>query len=270
MMKRCFVAAALGVAALALPARAQITVVGVGVEERQARPGETYSGTLRLRNEGGEAAEARLYLTDYAFSADGSTTYGAAGSAPRSNARWVTFTPSHVRVPAGGEATVGYTVAVPAGGALSGSYWSMLMVEGIAPGAPESATAPRGPRTEMGVRTTLRYGVQLATTLSGSGARRADFRGTRALGAAGGEKRIELDLVNSGEVAYRPELRIELFDEAGNAAGTFTSRRGLLYPGTSLRQVFELGALPAGSYQALVTADTGGDEVFGAQYRLKL
>jgi hypothetical protein len=267
-MKRAATIAFLFLAAAALPARAQISVVGAGVEERQARAGESYSGTVRLRNDGAEAAEARLYLTDYAFAADGSTRYGPAGSSPRSNAGWVTFTPSHVRIAPGTEATVGYTVTVPAG-EKAGTFWSMLMVEGIARGAPEStAVAARGTRAEMGVRPTIRYGVQIATTL-GAGERRADFAGTRAVGTEGG-KRIELDVVNSGEVAYRPELSIELYDESGAAVKTFSSRRGLLYPGTSLRQSFDLGALPAGTYQALVTADTGGDEVFGAQYRLKL
>ena len=45
-------------------------------------------------------------------------------------------------------------------------------------------------------------------------------------------------------------------------------------PGSRLRETgllrFDLGAIPAGEYQALVVADAGGDQVFGAQYHLKL
>jgi hypothetical protein len=81
---------------------------------------------------------------------------------------------------------------------------------------------------------------------------------------------LELEVANSGTLAYRPELRVELFDAAGNRAGTFSATRGLVYPGASIRQRFELGRLPAGDYQALVVGDSGGAEVFGAQYRLKL
>ncbi|HEV7587516.1 MAG TPA: hypothetical protein VGO40_05250 [Longimicrobium sp.] len=266
-MKRALVLS-LALAATAATARAQVTVVGGGVEEHPARPGETYSGTLRLRNEGRDAAEAKVYLRDYTFAADGSTRYGAPGSLPRSSARWISFSPSQVRIPAGGEATVGYTVRVPADAGLGGTFWSMLMVEGVAPGSAESTAAPAGARVRVGIQPSIRYGVQIATTLAGP-APRVSFSNAHAYAAARG-KVLEFDLANAGEVAYRPELRVELFDEAGHRVGSFSSRRGLLYPGTSLRQRFELGAVPAGTYQALVVADAGGDQVFGAQYRLKL
>jgi hypothetical protein len=253
-MIRRILSIALPLAALAAPATAQIAVLGNGIEERAAQPGETYSGTIRLRNEGRQTEEARVYLADYSFAADGRTVYAAAGSLPRSSARWIAFTPSQVRLAPGGEATVGYTVTVPAGAGLHGTFWSLLMVDGVAHGSPES-TAP-GPA------------VQISTTL-GADPPQVRFASARAY-AAGNGKVLEVDVANAGEVAYRPEIRVELYDEAGNRAGTFTSRRGLLYPGTSLRQTFELGALPAGTYQALVVADAGGDQVFGAQYRLKL
>jgi hypothetical protein len=267
-MKRAF-ALSLALSALALPAPAQVTVVGNGVEEHAARPGESYSGTLRLRNAGRQDEEAKLYLTDYTFAADGSTRYAAAGSLPRSSARWIVFSPAQVRIPAGGEATVGYTVAVPAAAALEGTYWSTLMVEGIARGSAESTAGAAGARVRVGIQPSVRYAVQIATTLEGTGTPKVAFTSARAYAAARG-KVLELDLANAGDVAYRPEIRVELFDAAGHRAGTFTSRRGLLYPGTSLRQSFDLGAVPPGSYQALVVADAGGDQVFGAQYTLQL
>jgi hypothetical protein len=255
---------------LAVPhaARAQLTVLGSGVEERAARPGETYSGSLRVRNDGARSAEARVYQTDYTFTADGTTRYGAPGSLPRSNARWIIFSPSQVRIPPGGEAVVGYVVTVPADAGLGGAFWSMLMVEGIAPGSAASTETSEHVRVQVGVRPSVRYGVQIATALAGPAPRIAFSNAHAFVGGRG--KVLELDLTNAGETAYRPEIRVELFDEAGRPAGSFTSRRGLLYPGTSLRQRFELGALKAGSYQAMVVADAGGDQVYGAQYTLRL
>lgn len=268
MMIKRILPIAVSLAAAATQAHAQITVLGNGVEEHAAQPGETYSGTLRLRNEGRQAEEARVYLSDYSFAADGRTVYAPAGSLPRSSARWIAVSPSHVRIAPGGEATVGYTVTVPAGTAASGTFWSLVMVEGVAHGSPESTAGGRAARVRLGVQPSIRYAVQIATTL-GSAAPRVSFVSARAY-AAGGGKVLELELANAGEVAYRPEIRVELFDEAGRKAGAFTSRRGLLYPGTSLRQTFDLGTVPAGTYQALVVADAGGDQVYGAQYRLKL
>lgn len=249
-------------------ARAQVVVLGSTVQEHAAHAGETYSGTLRLRNQGAGAGEARLYLRDYTFAAGGVTRYAAPGTLPRSSARWIKFSPAQVRIAPGGEAVVGYTVTVPPDAALAGTFWSMLMVEGIAPGSPESAGAGGPARVRMGIQPTIRYGVQIATTVGG-GTSRLAFTSARAYAGPRG-KMLELDVANIGDVAGRPEIRVELFRADGEKAGTFSSRRGLLYPGTSLRQAFELGSLPAGEYQALVVGDTGGDQVYGAQYKLRL
>lgn len=248
---------------------AQITVTSNAVEEREARPGESYTGTIRLRNVGTRPEEARVYRTDYGYDAEGLTRFGDPGTEPRSSAAWTTTTPARVMVPPGGEATVAYSVRVPDSAPLSGTYWSVVMVEGV-PEAAAAARERRPDRVEVGVRPIVRYAVQLATHVGGTGSRQVEFARVRALGAPGGAKRLEFDLVNSGELACRPELRVELFDEAGAQVGTFTHRRGLFYPGTTLRQSFDLGALPAGSYQALVVADAGGESVFGAQYTLRL
>lgn len=260
--------AALGLAPSA--ARAQISVVNSAVQERQAAAGESYAGTIRLRNHTAEPQEVRAYLTDYAFQADGSTVYGQPGSGARSNAAWVTLSPARATLAPGGETEIGYRVSVPAGAARRGTYWSMVMVEPVARGTAESSQGAPGRKPVLGVETRVRYGVQVATHVGTDGARQVEFAAPRATGAAQGARSLEFDLVNTGDLAYRPTLQVELFDAEGNPAGRFQSERGLLYPGTSLRQRFELGALPAGSYQALVTADTGGESVFGAKYQLRL
>jgi hypothetical protein len=261
--------AAVAAAACARTAAAQVLVTSSSVEEHQARPGEQWSGVIRLRNTTGTPQDVRVYLSDYAFQADGTTTYGQPGSSPRSSARWTTVSPSRVTVPANGEATVGYTVAVPAGAALTGTYWSMVMVEGISPEGAEAAVA-RSARVRIGVRPTIRYGVQIATTMAGTGSAKAAFANPHAEPAAAGHRTLAFDLANQGDLGFRPKVRLELFDAAGSSVGRWEAARGLLYPGSSLRQAFDLGALPAGTYQALVVADAGGESVFGARYRLSL
>jgi hypothetical protein len=264
---RLLSAAVLGFAPATLPA--QIVVTSSAVVERAAAPGESWSGTIGLRNPTDRPYEARVYLTDYGFSADGATRYSAPGTTPRSSAGWTVVSPSRVTVPAGGQASVAYTVSVPRGAALSGTYWSMVMVETAAPEPPAGAAARRDARVQVGVRTAMRYGVQLSTTVRGTGTPRAAFASPRAA-VHGGRRTLGFDVVNDGEVAYRPRLRLELFDGEGNPRGRWEAARGLMYPGTSVRQSFDLGALPAGRYQAMVVADAGGESVFGARYTLTL
>lgn len=254
-------------------AAAQIAILNSTVQEASAAPGESHTGTIIVRNTTSEPQELKVYQTDYAFNADGATFYPEPGSTPRSNAAWISVSPSYVLLPPEADARIEYRVAVPAAGGapMSGTHWSMLMVEPIAKGSAESAHgAPPGSRRGMGIQTRVRYGVQVVTHLGAEGTRTVQFSGTRTTGARNGNRTLEFDLANTGEVAYRPTLRLELYDSRGNSAGRFEAGRGLLYPGTSLRQRFDLGVLAAGSYYALIVADTGGESVFGARYELKL
>jgi hypothetical protein len=270
-MRTCSLLLAASLLGMAGEAAAQIAILNSTVQEASATPGESYSGTIIVRNTTSEPHELKVYQTDYAFHADGTTLYSEPGSMPRSNAAWISISPSYVVLPPEADARIQYRVTVPAAGVApkSGTHWSMLMVEPIARGSAESAhRALRGKRSGVGIQTHIRYGVQVVTHLGTEGVRTLQFAGTRTTGARN-EKTLEFDLVNTGELAYRPTLRVELYDREGNPTGKFETERGLLYPGTSLRQRFELGALPAGSYHALVIADVGGESIFGARYQLK-
>lgn len=250
---------------------AQIVVMGGLVQERTAKPGDTYRGTLRLLNPGVEPQEAKIYQTDFLFSADGKSLYGPPGTTSGSNARWITFSPDRITIPPGREVTVDYSVTIPAGArSLAGTHWSMLMVEGLKPGSAESSPATgQSRRPAIGILPTTRFGIQIATHVGGAGKARVEFSRPQVITAAGG-KQLIVDVVNTGDLAYRPELRVELYDEGGTLRRTLREQRGLVYPRCSVRQTFDLGRLPAGNYRALVVVDTGGDEVFGAQYRLAL
>lgn len=249
-------------------ARAQIAVQDEAVQERTATPGESYSGVIRIRNTSAEVQEVKVYQTDYLFAADGTSGYPAPGSLPRSNAGWVSVGPSTLTLAPGETAELGYRVSVPASGA-AGTYWSMVMAEPVERGSAESSLSD-GDRAELGLRTRLRFGVQLATHVAGAGDPQLSFSNPSAAVGAEGGRALDVEVVNTGEVGYRPVLRLELFDAEGSLVGRFESTRGLLYPGTGIRQRFELGDLASGEYRALVVADAGGDDLFGARYRLTL
>lgn len=246
----------------AAPAAAQVSVVSSTLEERAAAPGERYTGTIRVRNTGAEPRQARVAAADYRFLADGRTFYEQPGTGARSNAAWVQFSPSRLTLAPGEEATVAYTVAVPADASLRGSYWSVLLVEAV-DDAPAAVRAGR-----VGVTPSIRYAVQLATHV-GQAERRIALEGAH-LTTDGGAKALQVDVVNAGAQADRLELRVDLFDADGAPAGSLTSTRGLVYPGTSIRQRFDLASLPPGTYKAMLVVDTGTDDVFGAEYTLRL
>ena len=248
-------------------AAGQIVVITESVLEHQAAPGDKYTGVINLRNVSAEPHDAKIYQTDYLFYSDGRNLFGVPGSAPRSNARWVTFTPDLITVPPGQTVAVQYAVSVPKDGApLVGTYWSMLMIETITPRSPESLQRP-DTAPQMGLKTTMRYGTQIVTDVAGTGRMELAFDKVRAVASHGDVGAVlSLDVTNTGDRGARPRMTLELYDGAGKLVSKVKQQRGLLFPGTSLRQDFQVGALRPGKYKAVVVADAGGDDLFGGQY----
>lgn len=269
LVARAIVIPAVLAAAPAL-GRAQLAVVGNSVLEQAARPGTQYSTTILVQNTSDEPQEAQVYQTDYRFLADGHSFFDPPGTLPRSNAKWVTFSPARVVVPARTTVPVAFTVSVPAAGdSLAGTYWSMLMIEPVPRGSPQSSL-PALPANEVrvGLTTVMRFGMQIATHVRG-GTSRIEFANLAAATDKTGRRGLAFDLVNAGERAHRLKVTLEIYNERGELVGRLSAVRGLLYPGTSTRQTFDLGTLPPGTYKALAVADAGADELFGGQFTLR-
>ena len=250
---------------------AQISVIGELSQDKDARPGETYNGTITIKNDTNDPQEAKVYQTDYLFYFNGTNNYADPGSTARSNAKWVSFSPSFVTLPPSGTMTVSFTVAVPKDlnrMPLVGSYWSMLMVEGVPKGSAESSQ-PRENKATMGITQKIRYGIQIATHISNTGSRKVKFINAQLVTEGDGKKMLQVDIEDTGELGIRPEVYVELFDEQGVSKGKFAGVRFRMYPGTSVRQKIDLSSVPKGTYKTLVVVDAGGDDVFGAQYTLK-
>jgi len=248
-------------------AEAGVAVIMGGLtHERKAQRGDSYQGVIFIRNPGENRQEVRVYQTDYLFFFDGRSIYGEPGKTPRSNAKWITFSPKRLTILPQGVSRVNYTVNVP-DETLVGTYWSMLMVEGISEGSPQSGRPEKG-TVALGIRQVMRYGIQMVSHLGNTGARRLKFLKTKLLKEE--EKRtLQVDIENIGERWLRPFLWAELYDEKGIFIGRFEGGRMRIYPGTSVRYRVDLTEVPKGKYKALVVADGGGEDIFGITYTLE-
>ena len=253
-------------------AAAQIAVVGELSNDHQASPGDSYEGSFTLRNEGAQPAEAKIYQTDYSFTCDGKTEYGEPGRMARSNARWIAFRPDRPVIPPRGSVVVQYSVKVPpnpGSDSLKGCYWSMLMVEEVAPGSPESSL-PTANQKGMGLQQTIRYGIQIATHITGTGTSAVQFSDPALTQVDSVGKALRISVSNTGETWMRPDVYLEIFDPSGKSRGRIEGARYRMYPGTCVQQEIKIPLLPPGDYTALIVVDAGGDQAFGAQYTIKL
>jgi hypothetical protein len=233
--------------------------------ERQAAPGETYHGTVEIVNNSPDAAVVKVYQTDYLFQSDGSNTFGTAGELARSNAAWLDFSPNRIIIPPNSTYLINYSVNVPADSTLSGTYWSMLMVEESAPAETTSSPADQ----QAAISQIVRYGVQCITHIGTSGESDLQIVEAKLSADSGNVKELLLDVRNDGERWAVPVVWTELFDNDGKTLGKFDGEKKRIFPGTSVRYKIAMNDSLKGNYKALIVLDTGGENVIGAKYDLE-
>ena len=253
---------------LAGPIKADVTVLGGLTHEITAEPGDRIDGAIEFANNGDETAYVDIYQTDYLFFADGRTIYGDPGSNPRSNAPWISYGTSRVAIPANGTAAASYEMIVPDSIQLSGSYWSVVMIEPVSDVSDPSSREKAG-EVSVGVRTIVRYAVQIITNIGDSGNSSIEVTDNKLV-TDNGSTFLQLDIENNGECWLSPSVWTDLYGNDGTYVGRFESGRKRVFPGCSVRHHLDLTGVANGYYTALMIVDNGDDRVFGANYEVRL
>jgi hypothetical protein len=248
----------------ALHALAGVTPEGEATHVRSARPGDSYRGSIAIRNAGPAVAQVKLYQTDYSFFADGNNHFDLPGSHSRSNGPWLQLNREQITIAPHSAVTVDYEVRVPADARLTGTYWSVVMVQEL-----PAAEASGVPRAGMNLGQTLRHAIQIVTEIGDSGRSEVAFRNARLM-HEGAKREFDIDLENTGDRWLRTDVWLELHDSLGHIVGRFPAPRRRTFPGTSVRNRIELSAAPAGKYLGLLVADGGRNDLFGMQIELDL
>lgn len=244
-------------------AQPQVGLLGDLVHSYTVSPGQTVEGLLVLTSSSDRPQEVRLYLQDYGTDGDGRPAYSQPGHRLRSNAGWIRLGQERVVVPPGQQLAVAYTIQVPADASLSGTYWSVLMVE---PAGAEALVPPNsGGGRRVAILQVWRYAVHIITDIGATGDARLTFVRPRLMEEQGGLV-LQVDLVNDGQRWLRPRVWLEVYDQEGALAARAEAPPPRLYPGDVSRQRLALGSLAPGSYQALLVADNGDAHVFAVRY----
>jgi hypothetical protein len=242
--------------------RAGIAVLNGLTHEMKLSPGEKVRGRIELQNISEKETSVRLFQTDYWFSHTGDTKYNDPGSSARSNARWISLAQSFITLQANEIRSVEFEVVVPSADSLTGTYWSVILLEAI---NPPDTTDQKG----MNINTVMRYAVQVISHIGETGTRDLQFLNvTLRKGNPGAV--LDVDMENRGERALRPEIGIELFNDEGVSRGIFKTDRRRIYPGTSARFSIAIGGVLPGKYSGVLVADCDEDHIFGTNLTLEL
>ncbi len=247
---------------------ASVVVLGPLVQEHALQPGREAAGWFEIYNPQDRSQEVKIYQTDHFPQADGGTVYGEPGGLPRSNARWISYTPQRLVLPAHEKVKVNYTVRAPSDASLRGTYWSVLMVEAVPESSPESVLGdPSQP--QVAIRQVLRYAIQVICNVGTGGTRELKFSSIRLLQET--DKRVlAVEMENTGEQMLIGKPWTELYDSGGRLVTRLDGEPKRMYPGASGRFTMDLVGLQEVTYKALVVVDCGGDDVFGASVKLVL
>lgn len=244
-------------------ATANIVVLNGLTHENRAQPGETYRGSIQIQNTGKNNRSVRIYQRDYWFSFTGESKHDPAGTMARSNAGWISYTPELLTLDSSEVATINFEVTIPENDSLRGTYWSVIMVEGITP--PDTSQIESGVR----INTAIRYAVQVISNIGNTGASDLQFLGLE-LAQQNEDNVLHVAVENTGERILRPEMNLELFDDSGNTVGVIKSDPRKAFPGTSVMSTLVLEGIKPGNYNGVLVADCGEDRLYGTNITLEI
>lgn len=231
-------------------------------------PGEKHEGSILLNNKTDKPVNIKAYLSDFRFNHKGENFFDEPGTLPRSNAKWITFAPERLAIPAKTIGKVDFSIKVPENAGKNGVFWSVIMIEPQAEDDPELMKS-----TEHGfkIRTVSRFAVQIMTTFGKEKDADKKFKFVdRTVAMSQGKRIYQISARNDGEFYMRPTLWAEIFDLKGRSFGRFTAASRQILPECSTRFNIDITDLPVGEYEALVAADTGQANIVGARYKLKI
>lgn len=244
-------------------AHSNIVILNGLTHENTGSPGEAYRGFIEIQNTGSEKKDVKVYLRDYWFSYKGESKHDPAGTLERSNAEWVSYNPQLLTLEPNEKASINFEVQTPNDPNLHGTYWSVLMVEGITP--PDTTPSERGVK----INTAIRYAVQVITNIGNTGKSDLQFVGLQMEESQNGNV-IHVAIENTGDRILKPELSLEIFDGNGNSLGIFKADRRKTFPGTSITSTLYLEGLNKGKYNGVLIADCDEDHIFGTNFTIEL
>lgn len=240
---------------------ASIEVIGSLRHINKVAQGDVYKGEIKIQNSGDNDQEVKIYQTDLLYDFMDFTYYNDPVSHKRSSANWIKFSPKTTIVKGNSTTYIQYEVTVPKNDSIIGTFWSVLMVEGVNPIDP----AEEG---QFNINTVTRYAIQIVTEIENGGSGKLEFLDP-TLVREGDQLFLAVDIINTGDHYIVPEVSMELFDESGESVNVLLAPKKGLFPTTSTRYRFNLeGFESEKTYQTVIVAAGDGDDVFGLEYTL--
>ncbi len=240
-----------------------------------AEPGKVLTDRLVVTNPSDEPAFVSVSPRDFTTNAEGQETWLDYGSHASTLKEWISFAPSHLEIPPGGEGYIDFEIRVPeaaAGDATPrGSRWSALAIKADRGRRPIAEDPSPATGAEVGVKVSLVYAVKIFVGVTGTEAPVLEAVGIASAKQPGS---LVATFANRGNVVLRPRVWMEVRSVEGAVLGSIEALKWTLPPKVEHRYRFALKDLQTplddGEYQVVVIADYNGEGLEGVSAPLVL
>jgi hypothetical protein len=245
------------VAAGLLPVAAVAQSVGIAPAQviQNFKPGIPFEIELASVNQGENAIEMNVRITDLWYNEKNEKVFSAPGTSPRSAANWIQFVPERFEIPAHGTQKMRAVVTPPAD--ARGGYYAVLFVE--------SKPKPTGEKTKDGktIFTNLRVGCLVLLTAENTADYKIELSNVKLTPPSANQALdLTFDIADAGNTHVFPVGRLAVLDAGRKLVAKSQTQMMRLLPGQKNNmQVNWTGDLPMGAYTAVLTVAYGEDQI---------
>ncbi len=219
------------------------------------KPGVPFEYALTVENDGGEAVELHVQVTDFWYNEKNEKIFTAPGTSPRSAANWVQFVPERFQVAPGGTQKMKAIITPPVD--ARGGYYAVLFVE--------SKPVDTNQQTKDGHRifTNMRLGFLVLLTAKGSEAYNVNLDDLKLVPPSANQGlKLTFSVDNESNTHVFPQARLAIMNADHKLAGKAESQPKRFLPGQKdSMEVDWAGDLKPGDYTAVLSLVYGGSHV---------
>lgn len=240
-----------------------VAVLNGLAHEFNVTPGNIYKGQIELKNASEIAQVVNVYQTNMATMHTGETFYSDSLVSERSNMDWIQLSNLNITLESEKNGTIDFEIHVPNSSNLSGTYWSVIMIE------PRDPIHVQQDESGYSIQSKVRYAIQIVCNIGETGVTDLQFLNISQEDFQG-KHYLEVNVQNTGEVLVKPTLSLELFDANGNNLPIIKAEKQRIFPNSSKRYIIEIEGIDPGVYQGILIADCNTDDLFGVNVTLHL
>lgn len=240
---------------------ASIVIVNGLTQTINLESGKEISGKIIIRNESAKSSRVKIYKQDIFAACGQNINYAEIGTNPRSLGTWLKTGVDEKLLEPREEYALYYTVTVPASAVASGTYWTVIMVEGLEPIKVEESEGVK-------VNSVVRYAIQIVGDLGKLDSPKLVFEDIKYDGTVNA-KNLQFRIKNEGEFSAKTKIILEIYGATGEKLKTIEGLSKRIYPHLCNEFQIELADLQKGKYECVAIADNGKD-LFGANVSIEI